>query len=113
MIEDVVLNQLVAARERIGGVALRRRGLSPVEIAVAHGRVDCLIHPDMLLLRIDAADVLEPDSTSVEDEGAGVRAAGGVVHREILNPAACNRQAVGPPSLRISPSSPVRHVETW
>ena len=100
VLEDVVFDQLIAAAERVGAVAFRRRPLGAVEVAAANGRVHGLVHPHVLLAGVQAADVSEPDAVAVVNKCPAGRAAGRVVHREILDAAAGDGRAARPPRRR-------------
>ena len=47
MLKDVVLHQDVGGRIRFDTIALRRRGLRAVEVAVAHDGLGRDVHPDV------------------------------------------------------------------
>jgi hypothetical protein len=84
VLEDVVLDQVVGAVIGIDTVTFGRRVPRAVEIAVPHHAGGRLVEPDVLVLTVDVADVLEPDVIPIEDEHTGRDAAAGVgvIHRE-------------------------------
>src|SRR5262249_50203285 len=112
VLEDVVFDQIVCAIVGVDPVTLGGGVPGGVEIAVSNRGVNRLVHPHVLVLASDVADILDPIVVAIHQESPADGGRIGVVHRQVLDAVVLHRQAVVPPGLRRLSGSDVRHSDS-